>query len=565
MVTTATLQLFKDCKYDIYRNMSNFSDLNAQNTYYNGLTKLNKTITFNKIGDPFILNEDIATLSEYTYGRVQYAGTWWYFQILDLAVNAQGRTVVTYQLDAWETHRYQGNLVLGAGQVTRRGSYSVAVGDPFADFEIMPPMEPNEYYIVDETDRSATGHGSGGDYAPCVFAFVRDNTSDWCKIVCCQLEDLGKTQRNAFLVNTSAIIKYINDVLPDIGENLEIVGAWYSSYSPNMDGTKWVNTEKNGCWYADVLNSNEDMTYTLTARIWYDREIPSVEPIIFNSFNNGEITRFFVADERGNPVFVFADNVIYGSSINMILNITMSSCQWLCSIAQYERGSDDLLDWVGTQTFTIPCEPLDFYNDSWYQYQATQRQMDIDMRGLENQNNVASAGANLGTSAISGAMTGAMVGAVGGPIGAGVGALAGVVASVAGTAITSLYNTSYAFPKEQEIIDTSYKKTGDSLNLNGNGVNGSLMMWLAWDDPSNTKEYWQAFGAGFKSKKSDKKFNDIVKNEMNTYGRWWNISTDDVDSAIIGGAFLANCEVMGIPANWAGQVQERLANGVMFK
>lgn len=565
MVTTATLQLFKDCKYDIYRNMSNFADLNAQNTYYNGLTKLNKSVTFNKIGDPFILNEDIATLSEYTYGRVQYVGMWWYFQILDLAVNAQGRTVVTYQLDAWETHRYQGNLTLGAGQVTRRGGISIAVGDDYAKFEILPPMEPNDYYIVDETDRSATGHGTSGDYAPCVFAFVRDNTSDWCKIVCCQLNDLGKSQRNAFLVNTSAIIKYINDTLPDIGENLEIVGAWFSSFSPYMDGTRWVNTEKNGCWYADVLNDKEDMLYTMTANMWYDNDIPTVTPSLENSYNNGEITRYFIADERGNPVFVFADNVVYSSSVKMLLNITMSSCQWICSIAQYEKQDSGGLTWVGCQTFTIPCEPLDFYNDSWYQYQATQRQMDIDMRSLENQNNVASAGANLGTSAISGAMTGAMVGAVGGPIGAGVGALAGAVASIAGTAITSLYNTSYAYPKEQEIIDTSYKKSADNLNLNGNGVNGALMVWFYWDDVSNNFDFWQAYGAGFKSKKTDQLFNDRVKQEIATYGRWYNISTTNVDETIIGGAFQANCEVMGIPANWAGQVQERLANGVMFK
>lgn len=560
MVTTATLQLFKNCAYDIYRNMSNFTSLTAQNNYYNGLAKLEKDVVFNKIGDPFILDEDIATLSEYTYGRIQYAGMWWYFQIMNMGVNAQGRTVIAYQLDAWETHRYQGNLKLGAGQVTRRGDANVNGNDAYADFEIIPPFEPNDFYIEDCTDRSNVGHGTGGGYYPCVFAFVRNNTTDWCLIVCCRLNDLTVNERNAFLVNTSAIIKYINDVLPDIGENLEIVGAWYSSYCPNMDGTKWVNTEKNGCWYADVLNTNEDLTYTLSASMWYDRDIPTSSPTLKNSWTD-KIERFYIADERGNAIFTFADNVYYGSSVHMILNITMSSCQWLCAIHEYDI-KNNVTTLKGTQTFTLPCEPLDFYNDSWYQYQATQRQMDIDMRSLETKNQAVNGLANVGSSIIGGAVAGTML-APG--VGTAIGAVGGAVASLIGTGASALYSTTYANNKEQGIIDKSYKKAGDALNLNGNGVNGSLMVWVNQNNASAFR-IWQSFGAGYKTKISDETFNKFLATELNTYGRYYDIRTDDCDDCIMSDcAFTANCEVTGVPADWAGQVQERLANGVMFK
>ena len=73
MVTTGTIELYKDCKFDIYRNMSNFANLTAQNSYYAGLTKITKTITFNKIGDPIILEDDITDLIEYDYGRLSYS------------------------------------------------------------------------------------------------------------------------------------------------------------------------------------------------------------------------------------------------------------------------------------------------------------------------------------------------------------------------------------------------------------------------------------------------------------------------------------------------------------
>lgn len=536
MVTTATLQLFKNCAYDIYRNMSNFASLSAQNAYYNGLTKLEKDVVFNKIGDPFILDEDIATLSEYSYGRIQYQTMWWYFQIMDMAVNAQGRTVVSYQLDAWETHRYQGNLKLGAGQVTRIGNN---FDSEFADCIIQPPYTPRVKRISDKTSRlTAVG------FRPCVFAMVRDNTNDWVYPVVKLIEN---TDGDRYLTNTSAFAHYIIDAMKPIIENCEIMGMWFSSFTVNTSG--WINTNKNVVYYYNTTdNETRDIT-DLMSGIFIEGYTDGT------TLKNTNTTKYYIADERGNVIYRLSDNITYTGYIDMILNMSLSSCNWECQIYTVENGIH-----VSSQSFQIPCEPLDFYTDSWQTYQATQRQIDIDSRYLDNQNGLVGGLSNIGTNAISGAVAGGLAGSVVPGIGTAIGAAAGAIAGLVGTTATALYNDAYAHPKEQELTDRSYKNAGDINTLCGNGVNGSLMSW-----GTSSSSQFKSYGAGFKQETYDTGTIAQINNEIAVYGNYVDIKTNDVDSLIVDGGFTAICEVTGVPANWAGQVQERLANGVMFK
>lgn len=534
MVTTATLQLFKNCAYDIYRNMSNFASLTAQNSYYAGLTKLEKDVAFNKIGDPFILDEDIATLSEYTYGRIQYAGMWWYFQIMDMAVNAQGRTVVSYQLDAWETHRYQGNLKLGAGQITRIGDN---FSSEYANCIIQPPYTPRVKRIEDKTSRlSSVG------YRPCVFAMVRDNTNDWVYPVVKLIND---SDGDRYLTNTSAFAHYIIDAMKTVIENCEIMGMWYSSFAPNL--THWINTNTNVVYYYNTLGDERSID-DLMGGIFVSGYIDGM------TMKNDNITKFYIADERGNVVYRLSDNITYTAYVDMILNMSLSSCNWECQIYTIEDGLR-----TSAQSFQIPCEPLDFYTDSWQTYQATQRQIDIDSRYLENQNGLVGGLSNIGTNAISGAIAGGLAGSVVPGVGTAIGAAAGAIAGLIGTTANALYNDAYAHPKEQELTDRSYKNAGDVNTLCGNGVNGSLMSW------GGSATQFKSYGAGIKLETYDNGTRTQIDNEIAVYGNFVDIKTNDVDSLIVDGGFTAICEVTGIPANWAGQVQERLANGVMFK
>lgn len=539
-MTTATLQLFKDAKFDIYRNMSNFASLSAQNSYYNGLTKIQRSITFNKIGEPFILNDDIAMLSEYTTGRVQYEGMWWYFQILDLAVNAQGRTVITYQLNAWETHRYQGNLKLGAGQITRLGGSLLG---SYKDMRIQPPYTPRVKRITDETWRNEQ-YG----YHPCVLAMVRDNAGDWVYPVCKLIND---SDGDRYLTNTSAFAHYIQDALADVFENMQIMGMWYSSFCPNV--TDWVNTNKNVVYYYDTLNSARDIK-DLSGGMFLEGYTDG------DTLENDDDVKYYIADERGNVIYRLSDNIEYTGYVDMILNMSLSSCTWECQIYTVEDNVKK-----SAQSFQLPCEALDFYNDAWATYQATQRQMDIDSRNLQTKSNVVGGVSSAGQSAISGAMTGAMVGSVVPGIGTAVGAIAGLGVSLIGTAVSTLYDTQYKNPKEQAILDRSYKNVQDTYSLCGNGVNGSLMSWGV------TAEQYKSYGAGIKKEVYDKGTTAQIHNDLKVYGAYVDIKTSDMEVFLQSGVTLTSAsplqcdvEISGIPANWAGQVQERLQNGVLL-
>ena len=72
------------------------------------------------------------------------------------------------------------------------------------------------------------------------------------------------------------------------------------------------------------------------------------------------------------------------------------------------------------------------------------------------------------------------------------------------------------------------------------------------------------FGAGFKRFNFDYMSIIKIQGEEQVYGVPVNIITNDVDSEIANGPFQAVCEVNGIPADWAGQIQERLSDGVIF-
>lgn len=534
-MNTSTITLYKDAKFDIFKRMSNFESKSARDAYYNGLIKLTLNARYNKIGEPFLVDNDISTLSGYTSGKVNYKGLDWFFTVTDLYVIAEGITEVRYTLNAWETFRYGGNLTLGAGQITRKGLPNDETEILINSGYVRSSIEPIAYNIVDVDTELGNGRRK-----PCVLAIGRDNTADFTQIICLDIED---NSRNHALTNTSAFAKYILDAMVEAVPNFELIGMWYSSYEPDI--TQWTNTNKNRVYYVKVDESTFNMS-----KLLINCNVTGIEG---NTFYNNTYGFYAITDERGNIVYNVADGCLISTSYSMVLNITMSSCQWI-GIVTYTQGSKVT---KFSDIFSIACEPLDFFNDAWATYQSTQRQIDIDSRVVENNTSFFSSVANAGTSAL----TGAMMGAIAGPIGAGLGAVLGAGASVVGGAVSSLISGAYTNPKEQELVDETYKRASDNLSLQGNGVNG-VMFKAEFIDSSSTPV--DRFGAGFKRFNFDYMTIMKIQGEEAVYGVPVNIITSDVDSEIDNGPFQAICEVNGIPADWAGQVQQRLTDGVIF-
>ena len=518
--------------------MSNFANVTAQNAYYSGLTKISYSARYNKIGDPFLVDDTITELAKYTYGRVLYKSMYWYFQVTDLYVIAEGITEVRYQLDAWETFRYQSSVTLGQGQISRMTKDDTTYLRKLRN----PEFEPYSEFCTDINQSWGSGN-----HNPCILGIGRNNTSDFPRMVCLKMV---MNSHNYALANTSTFAKYINDAMQSVDENWQLIGLWYSSFCPDVEFGAWQSTGKNNVYWikCDASEPSTTMDDYYTQMRITTSEVPADNKTGL-VLHNSPTSRIVCCDERGNVVWTLPDCIYMDINHIAYLNMSMSSCQWEVFVT-VTSGSETTID-----NFSIACEPLDFYNDSWYAYQSTQRQSDIDMRRL----NTDSGFINTVTSAATGAASGAMLGALGGPIGAVGGAILGAGASIAQGAINTMFQSTYVNPKEQEITDASYKKASDTLSLQGNGVN--LVMAVIgstrWKVPARA-------GAGFKVLTYDDVTQHLIDNNEEVYGNYVIVNTMSVDDEIEGyeGPLTCNCEVGGIPSQWAGQIQERLASGV---
>lgn len=520
MVTTGTIELYKDCKFDIYRNMSNFASLTAQNNYYAGLTKITKTITFNKIGDPIILEDDITDLIEYDYGRLSYLGKWWYFQVSDLAVNAQGRTVLSYTVDVWETMRYQYDLKLGAGTILR----SAMLRKPY--------YRGNEWTTRPWVRESINANQSS--LKPTVYAMFYSNTENMAYYVA-QVLNPDDNKR----INTMQVVKYM---VEDVGrssfeplKNSTVLGAWYSSICC-VDTTYWTDTNPENGTRTYYLDPNKS---------WTSRLVTVQADVIGDELASGIDQHFCVCDERGNVIFRFAEYVPCNKGFSAYLCMTGSSANWICRNAIHDSDGST----IGYNLFMIPLEPVDIQNDSWATYQAQQRAVDIESRNLQMQSNLVSGLANTGTNALNGALMGtAMAPGIGTAIGAIGGAITGVVSS-----ITNYATESYYAPKEQALTDKLYKNMADNVNLLGSGV----------DSPFNDVET-SGFCAIWQHETPVDDDVTFMNSMIDIFGYPMNMPVSSVDSYIQDGPMMAECEVLNCPTTYGAQVQDRLRQGVYF-
>lgn len=548
MVTTATLELFKNAYYDIYRNMSNFANLSAQNSYYNGLTKLSKQVTFNKIGDSFILDESIENLLSYTYGRILYNDKYFYFQVDDMGVNAQGRTVISYTVDAWETARYQYGMRLGAGTITRMApSLKSSTESVITGLPIEPRVLTNKPITRQTYQNNDVLH-------PCIYGLFWSNEENKARYYCHVLNDTDTA-----LVNNMQALNYVTGDLGAKFQNIEILCAFYSTIQVALDTGYWVNANPSGgtkTYYYDSIEATS-MYQILQIDPDHDNEIEGDE----TSLRSTPEKPIAFCDERGNIIYRLPDYVSYGRILYCYLSISGSSGAWDCYLWKYPNPDSSSPSVSEYASFSIPMEPLDIYNDTWATYQAQQRQADIDSRNAQLvKENTTSIG-NISGGVIGGAVTGAMAGSVVPGIGTVVGAVGGAIAGAVGSLASSLVgmsaNQRYA-TKEQQILDSLYKKKSDAINLVGSGVQGAISRWdLSTTTINRVQTGWNLLVL-------DDMDSSLIDDYEDVFGVpcYWPV--DDCDGRIRDGPFRADCEVYGAPSAWCAQVQQRLANGVLF-
>ena len=496
-----TVEIFKNCNIDNISRVSSYSTLSNQNLYYEGLITAGSGVqlvgTFRNIGEPILLPLSFDSVIQYNYGRFKTGDIWYYFSIVDLESVNGGKTRISYKLDCWETARLQMNVSLGRGMI-RRSSYNFGL---YKKSEIQPIR--SSYNKLDLFNQNL---GSN----ICVLIFYRDSSSNTNNIYELDLEydvldKIVKCKWNEFL-----------NVIPGYADS-NIIGAWISPISAKtLKSIFWetVNDE-NQYW---KLYKMVDTSFYLGFSGYLN---------LSNTILSNDTQTDSICDMRGNIIWSCPYQKTYTTECQVILDISPTTCKWSCKLASSEFYDHE---------FTIPCEPLSNFTDSYLEYFVRQRETDINTRKLANQKGLASGIVSSGSAAGIGGITS-------GAVGAGMGGLS-VISSIGNYAIGEYYG-----PKEQAITDKAYEKANDELSLIGDSI-ASLLLKT---------------GCGVKIIREtyDSYTNLRIANEVANQGHSVDIMSNNCQQYYTIGYMSGEFEILGnIPESWKVQIKSRFEGGV---
>lgn len=501
-----TVQFFKTSKVDNAGRMGNFASETEQESYFSGLTKLTVNgARLNNLGEPIEVQKPWTTMLGYSYGRFQVNNVWIYFSVRDIDPINDTKTRILYDIDCWETARFQYGASLGRGKVSRSGrNLSTANPRPFTPIYV----RTSTVQEFKETRRNTDFVG---------FAFVRDSENNINYIYqsgsMSANADLGDFLDGSWLSKLG--ITNLNDVM----------GAWLSPWG-TADTSGWEPTGP-----TSIQGFRIDASKANNVTMYRTFSLSDGGPY----GNQDEVIG--VTDMRDNVIWScdMSSDAENASFFEGKLNISPSSCNWRCTF----NGSPEF-------TFTIPCEPVYIFGDAFTEYNVRQRAYDMELRSINNDQQLVQGLTNVVSAGIGGGVAGASAG----PIGAIGGAVVGTVGQLAGTIASYMLQPGFD-ARTQRATDAYYKRQADTLNLTGDGllsiINGDtgVKMVKMETDPATVSQYNAA---------------------ISTAGYFYSdLESEDMEDFVVDGPLTASVEVLGsIPDTWKAQIQARIAQGVIF-
>ena len=113
------LTLYKGLNFDGVNSFPNITTKATFDTYLTGKEQYSQSITYNRIGDPILLNLDYDTAVGYGYGCID-TGTKKYFIIPDsISVNENNRVYLSYSVDWYTTLKYESEITFGRSHLIK--------------------------------------------------------------------------------------------------------------------------------------------------------------------------------------------------------------------------------------------------------------------------------------------------------------------------------------------------------------------------------------------------------------------------------------------------------------
>lgn len=499
-----TVKLFKNSKVDGITRIGKWADKASQFAYFDGLDG-SKTYNVNtvKLGEPLRINDKLNNLLGYGYGYIDYGdGFRYFFSVADLEMVTETITDVSYTMDCYDTAITQTDVVLQRATITR---YPNAIG------KSVIPIEPNytHYTYLQKFKGNAL-----------LFVYTDNSGNYWTAYID------STTGFNNYQMFSGEWLTSVSNYV--IASNIICIGIL-----PFKIPRSWLDT--NG-----FSNPSESTTKFHLRRLGWsiDYLIPAFDNVSANiTLKNDGKTRHEIRDMRNNAVFIcpYGRTLSYSSG-----NFEISSTQ-ICIRYRYLYDPDASIEY---EDVIVPLEIPVIPDNKWLEYNYRLREIDIETRNLQLNQQLAGGLADTGSSVLMGMLSGGIAG-IGAGLGAGLGAGSGLISTLGNYAINSYYN-----PEYQRLVDKTYINANNGLNNYGtitkfifdNYIGGLYL--VEWDDDAKTTYD-----------------NDIASN-----GYYVNYSTDEFWNDIIKGPITADVEILGdIPVAWKEQIHDRLMRGVVFE
>lgn len=524
------LQLFKNAYSDNHNRIKKFADLSAQNDYYNNLTdKIEIDGNYNKIGDNINIVGDYAILSNYNYGRFKYHDIWFYFSVIDYLILNENKLQIVYNIDYYETARFQYDMNIGKGTINN-------ITTEYLSGKIAKIPKASNGLGKFGFISTGTSDASFSFRGVAVYIYTGESTPARNGIFIYKLDsdDFGLVNAFQKKVENGDIF---DAFLQNFGASTlsDIKGAWLvpDIITKNVItiGNRWTRCGESGHVGYDVWRPNN---LTLNTDDYYYRKT------IHTKRTDTEYTVF--RDDTGSILWESPTGYYIDKDINYDFYIDICPTSAEMRIKCYELSD----------TIVYPLPTINLFNDAFLEYSARQRQSDIELRQMQNEQQLYNGLLNIGGSIAGGTVSGAMAG---GPVGAGVGAVGGAVSGTAGSIGGYALNEYYG-NKQQDVIDRQYKKAVNNLLLHGDGLILTFVNGCGFVNANYTGELGT----------------DRTEKIIETYGYEINLNYPNVQSyidylqSVNGDSYvMGNFEINGhIPDNWKKQIKERFNGGVNF-
>lgn len=536
------ITLFKDIPFNNGCVMSNFQSFQDQKDFFDNYPINKKLVLYDvkisKLDAPILINRELTEIFNYTYGAIDFdSQRVIYFSVNRFEIETVTKTWLYFNIDYWETYRYPKNngngLKLGRSRISR---CSLDLGN-----RIYKPYSPNniKYRVLNRINVSRTlfftyhRNADNSDYLYMIRMNDNENISYLIGLY------LGKLNERNTPSGGQATKINVNNVYGIWLSPLDFGNAVLSLAFTEITDTG-ITTPPFKMYYSELHYFNYRLSHS--QNIFYAGHTFNVDLANYNK----DKVQIGLTDGLGNLIWE-TKNKKYGNTLRASLNVSMTTCVWLCYWND-ENGNVDLsLDSFST----IPCEPIDIFGDNFIDYYTQERPFNQQLREKQLEKQTIDSIANIGTSAIGGAISGAVIGSVGGPIGAGVGAIAGAGLGVASTGIN--YFTTQEFNKNVQKIEDAKALVGtDPLRLIGRGLydfacnrTAISIIEISYDDES---------------------YNAYLE-EVETFGYFYDREINDLDNLLISNStfkITCNCEVENVPAIAEQSIKARLSAGVKF-